>query len=56
VPDFLQKGAADLKKMPKTPVFRRQLVAKFEGGSDTAEFLPQLVAEIPWSHNWRIPL
>lgn len=50
-PDFLQQVAADLKKMPKNPEIWRQPVAKFEGAADTAAFLRQLVAEIPWGHH-----
>jgi predicted nuclease of restriction endonuclease-like (RecB) superfamily len=49
--DFLQQVAADLKKIPKNPAIRRQPVAKFEGGAETAAFLQQLVAEIPWGHH-----
>jgi predicted nuclease of restriction endonuclease-like (RecB) superfamily len=37
--------------MPKNPAIWPQPVAKIEGRADTAEFLLQLVAEIPWGHH-----
>jgi predicted nuclease of restriction endonuclease-like (RecB) superfamily len=49
--DFLQQAAADLKNIPKNLRIRRQPVTKFESGADTANFLQQLVAEIPWGHH-----
>jgi predicted nuclease of restriction endonuclease-like (RecB) superfamily len=50
-PDFLQQVAADLRKMPKNLPNWPQPAAEIEGGTKTAEFLLQLVAEIPWGHN-----
>ncbi len=45
-----RQAVAKLTKGAKDPKISPQSVAKFEGG-DLNQFLPQLVAEIPWGHH-----
>lgn len=49
--DFLQQVAAELTKTPTNSEIWPQDVAKLKGSRASAEFLQQLVAEIPWGHH-----
>lgn len=49
--DFLQQAVAELPASAKPPVEWRRVVDRREIGEVPAQFLLQLVAEVPWGHH-----